>query len=458
MKKKNVGKGRKTQAIVMAQIEANAAGIDVGATEMYVAVPPDRDEDNVRCFPNFTADLNRLADWLKRCRIETVAMESTGVYWIPLFQILEERGFRVCLVNARHVKNVPGRKTDVLDCQWLQYLHSVGLLKASYRPAQQICAMRSIWRHRDNQVRMAARHVQHMQKALDQMNLQLHHVISDLTGKTGMAIVDAILKGERDPGKLADLRHGQIKASRETIMQSLIGDYRSEHLFVLRQALEAYRQYQQRIEGCDREIEQRLRAMEGKGDNNTAPSTKQSKKRQKPKGNEPRFELTGHLTRVFGVDLTQVPGISSLTAQVFLSEVGPDLSRFPNAGAFASWLGLCPNNRISGGRLLSSHIPNVTNRLNIALRMAAQSLHGSRSYLGDFYRRTKSRTSGTEAIVTMAHKLARILYRLVTTRQSYDESVFIELEQRNTQRRINSIKKQAAALGLQIVEPQPCVP
>jgi DNA-binding NarL/FixJ family response regulator len=272
MKKAAVSKGanKKKVAVMTHVIEPNAAGIDVGSTEMFVAVPVDRDPQPVRRFTTFTRDLVALADWLKQCGITSVAMESTGVFWIPLFQLLEDRGFRVCLVNARHAKNVPGRKTDVADCQWLQYLHSVGLLRASHRPAQSICAIRSLWRHRESLVQIAAHHTQHMQKALDQMNIQLHHVISDITGVTGLAIIDAILGGERNPKKLAQLRNARIKASEQKVAQALVGDYRSEHLFVLRQSLEAYRQYQRWITDCDREIERQLSRIESKIDPKTA--------------------------------------------------------------------------------------------------------------------------------------------------------------------------------------------
>lgn len=322
-------------------LEPNAAGIDIGATEIYVAVPSDRDPESVRRFSTFTDDLNRLADWLHTCGVRSVAMESTSVFWVPLFQILEDRGFRVCLVNARHVKNVPGRKTDVSDCQWLQYLHSVGLLRASHRPPQAICAVRSICRHRESLVQMAAVHIQHMQKALDQMNLQLHHVISDITGTTGLAIINAILDGERNPEKLAALRNGRIAASRETIARALVGDYRADHLFTLRQSLLAYRQYQQWTAACDAEIERQLQTLPGNLTNDQKPLSK-AKDRHKPRRNELRFDLRSHLYRIFGVDLTQVPGISGLTSYTLLTEVGSDLSRFPNAAAFASWLGLCP--------------------------------------------------------------------------------------------------------------------
>jgi transposase len=448
---KGTHKSKPKIAVMTHVTEANAAGIDVGATEMYVAVPPDRDSQSVRCFATFTSDLLRLADWLKQCGISSVAMESTSVFWIPLFQILEERGFRVCLVNARHVKNVPGRKTDVLDCQWLQYLHSVGLLRASHRPPQTIYGLRSIWRHRESLVQIAATHIQHMQKALDQMNLQLHHVISDITGATGLAIVDAILAGQRDPEKLAELRNRQIKASRETVIQSLIGDYRAEHVFVLRQSLTAYRQYQTWITECDRDIEKQLETLETKIDPAEKPLAK-SKDRHKPRRNEARFDLRNHLYRVFGVDLTAVPGISSLTAQVLLTEVGADLTKFPTASAFASWLGLCPDNRISGGKILSVRTRHVVSRLAAALRMAAQSLHRSQSYLGDYFRRIRARLGTPAAITAAAHKLARILYHLITTREAYSESVFALVERRSQQRRIAHLKKQASALGFQLLE------
>lgn len=431
-------------------LEPHAAGVDIGATEIYVAVPADRDPQPVRRFGTFTRELEQLADWLKQCGIETVAMESTGVFWIPLFQILEDRGFRVCLVNARHVKNVPGRKTDVADCQWLQYLHAVGLLRASHRPPQTICALRSLWRHRESLVQMAAVHIQHVQKALDQMNIQLHHVISDITGTTGLAIVEAVLAGERNPKQLARLRDPRIVASEETVAEALIGDYRPEHLFVLRQSLQAYRQYQGWIADCDREIERLL----GKLESRLEPDQKllsPPKDRHKPRRNEPRFDLRTDLYRIFGVDLTEVPGVNSLTAHTFLTEVGPDLHEFPNAAAFASWLGLCPDNRISGGQILSVRTRRVVNRLAVALRMAAQSLHRSQSYLGQYFRRLRTRLGTPAAITAAAHKLARVLYHIVTTRQPYDESVFAVMEARARHRQFIRLKKQAASFGFQLM-------
>ncbi|MHA2220112.1 MAG: IS110 family RNA-guided transposase, partial [Candidatus Hodarchaeales archaeon] len=321
-------------------IQPNAAGIDIGATEIYVAVPNNEHATvSIRCFATFTEDLINAAKWMKGCGIKTIAMESTGVYWIPVFQILEAHGLEVALVNARHVKNVPGRKTDVQDCQWLQYLHSVGLLRGSYRPAQEVCAVRSLLRHRDNMVKIAVSHVQHMQKALTQMNLQIHHVISDITGVTGLAILDSILNGERNPKKLASLRDKRIKADEKTIIKALKGDYRSEHIFTLKQALQSYRHYRKMISDCDVEIEKYLREFESR----IEPDEKAMSTHRKPKRNEPDFDLHTHMYRILGTDLTQIDGISTLTTHLFFSEVGPDISKFPTVKHFCSWLGLSPN-------------------------------------------------------------------------------------------------------------------
>jgi transposase len=432
-------------------LEPNAAGVDIGATEIYIAVPPDRDAQPVRRFATFTEDLVAAADWLQRCRIETVAMESTGVYWIPLFQILEARGLKVCLVNARHVKNVPGRKTDVSDCQWLQYLHAVGLLRASFRPEQQICAVRSMMRYRESLVQMAAVHLQHMQKALDQMNLQLHHVISDLSGTTGMAILDAILAGERDPVKLANLRDWRIRVSEATIVKSLVGDYRREHLFTLRQSLVAYRNYQKQMADIDVEIEQMLEEFsDGVGPD--APALPRPKDTHKPRRNDLRFDLRAHLYRIFGVDLTAIPGINAMTAHVLLSEVGRDLSGFRSAAAFASWLGLCPDNRVSGGKVLSSRTRPVNHRLAHALRLAAQALFRSQSWLGQYFRRMRAKLGAPKAITAVAHKLARIVFHILTTGQAYDETVFAQQEVQNNQRMQQRLRQQAKQYGFQLVE------
>jgi transposase len=445
-------KQQKSDKAALPVMRPNAAGIDIGATEIFVAVPPDRDAEKVRSFPTFTQDLYALADWLKQCGVTTVAMESTGVYWIPLFQILEDRGFEVCLVNARHVKNVPGRRTDVSDCQWLQFLHSVGLLRASYRPQQEICAVRSLLRHRESLVQMAATHVNHMQKALDQMNLQLHHVISDITGQTGLAIVDAILSGERNPYALAKLRNERIKASEEVIAKSLVGDYRPEHLFTLRQSLAAYRSYQKLVEDCDREIRRSLEQFTPP----THPGANHTD-RQQPELPSPSNDRTlrGELQRVFGVDLTKIPGIQTGIAQTLVGEIGPDFTKFRSAAAFASWMGLCPDNDISGGKVLWVGTRKVNCRAATALRMAAQSLHHSRSALGDFYRRLRAKLGAPKAITAAAHKLARILFHLVTTGQEFDESRFAAHQLRYQKRQEAKLRAKVKALGFQLVPLEP---
>jgi transposase len=437
-------------------IEPNAAGIDIGATQVFVAVPADRDPEPIRCFETFTVDLERLADWLQECGIKTAAMESTGVYWIPLFQILEKRSIEVRLVNAHHLKNVPGRKTDVEDCQWIQHLHSVGLLRGSFRPDDEICAIRSLWRHRDNLIQLATVHLQHMQKALDQMNLQIHHVISDLSGTTGLAIMDAILAGERDPHKLAELRDWRIKASEETIVKSLVGDYREEHLYVLRQSLDCYRKYQKMIRELDVEVKWRMGRLPSKIDVATKPLSKERNPRKKPRRTEP-LELRLELYRAFGVDLTQIPGINPLTAQALLTEVGPALTKFPTSAAFCSWLRLCPEPKISGGKVLSSRTRPTKNRAALALRLAAQSLHRSQTFLGNYFRRMKARLGPAKAITAVAHKLARILYHMITLQQEYDETIFQRQEYQIQERKRKRLCAQARELGLQVL-PLPTVP
>lgn len=427
----------------------HAAGIDIGATELYVAAPPGSTDRSVRCFGTFTEDLRALCDWLKNCGATSVAMESTGVYWIPIFQMLEDRGFNVCLVNARHVKNVPGRKTDVSDCQWLQYLHSVGLLRGSFRPPQQVCAVRSLVRHRDSLTKLASVHVQHMQKALTQMNLQLHHVISDITGVTGLAIVDAILNGERDGEKLAAFRDCRIRVPKEVIIKSLVGDYRDEHLFTLRQSLQSYRHYQGLIAECDLQIKTLLSAFDSAVDPAVQPLPVSAKaaQRTKPAAAELRVEFY----RLTGVDLTAIPGIQAGTVHALLAEIGRDVSKFPSAKHFASWLGLCPDNRISGGRILSVKTRLVKNRASIALRLAAQSLYRSQTALGDFFRRMRAKLGMPKAITAAAHKLARIIYFLLKTRNPYDQTRFARHEEQYRRRREIHLRNQAKTLGFTLV-------
>ncbi len=443
---------RTTRPVTMPILHPHAAGIDVGATELYVCVPLDRDPQPIRRFGTFTEDLLAVAAWLTQCGVTTVAMESTGVYWIPLYQILETRGFEVCLVNARHVKNVPGRKTDVQDCQWLQYLHSVGLLRGSFRPPETVCAVRTLLRHRDGLVQAAAAHTQHMQKALTQMNLQLHHVLSDLTGVTGLAILEAILAGERDPQVLAQHRDRRVKASTETIAKALVGDYRAEHLFTLRQSLDAYRQYQRLIGECDGEIQTRLGAFVSTIDPARHPLPPSKGSRRKTRGTpHPSFDLRTELYRILGTDLTQVPGLQTPTVSTLFAELGADLTKFPAGDHFASWLGICPDNRISGGKVLSVKTRHVKHRVAQALRLAAQSLSRSQSVLGGFFRRMRAKLGAPKAITATAHKLARIIYHLVTTRQPYDESRLAAAEADHQRRTESRLRTQARALGFQLV-------
>jgi transposase len=374
-------------------------------------------------------------------------MESTGVYWIPLYQVLEECGLEVCLVNARHYKNVPGRKTDVCDAAWLQYLHAVGLLQGSFRPAQQICAFRTVLRHRGGLVQAASQHIQHMQKSLDQMNVQVHRVLSDITGVSGLAIVDAILAGERDGRRLAALRDGRVRASQETIVAALEGDYRTEHLFTLQQSLESYRHYQSLIGQCDRELRRMMDRLEGESHGQQPPPP--ARKNMRTPAHE---ELRTKFYRIFGTDLTAIPSVNVGTVEVLLGEVGPDLSRFRDAGAFANWLGLCPNETITGGKVLASRTRKVQSRLALSLRMAAESLCRDKSYLGAFYRRMKAGLrSAPEAITAAAHKLARIIYTLSVKRMPYDDGVFAEIEKRNRDKQRFRLLKQARTLGYNLV-------
>ena len=341
--------GKKPEGL--SHLNLNAAGIDVGATSHYVAVPADRPEPLVQEFEAFTADLYHLADWLGECGVETVVMESTGVYWIPLFGVLEERGFQVMLVDPRRIKNVPGRKTDVRDCQWLQQLHTYGLLSGAFRPDGEVRRLRSYLRQRAMLVEYASHHVQHMQKALTQMNVKLHHVIRDITGKTGMDIMEAMVGGERDSRKLARLRDRRIKADEKTIAKSLQGHWREEHIFELAQALELYRFYQDKIAECDREVEAQLERFEDHS-HGDPPAAKSGRRRSK--GNAPRFDVWTHLYRMTGVDLTRIDGVDGFTALKVISEIGTDMPKWPSAKHFASWLGLSPNNRITGGKVISS--------------------------------------------------------------------------------------------------------
>jgi len=435
-------------------LNLNAAGIDIGSREHYVAVPPDRDPQPVQMFKSFTCELHRLADWLQACRIDTVAMESTGVYWIPLYQVLESRGFQVYLVNARQIKNVPGRKTDVLDCQWIQKLHTFGLLNSSFRPADEICVLRCYLRQRDNLISSASTCIQHMQKALTEMNIQLANVISDISGQTGLAIIRAIVSGERDPHKLAKMKDYRIHASLETIAKSLQGNWRKELIFRLQQALALYDTYQSKIAECDHQIHVHVGAFPNHVDTSEKPLPPR-KSSKRPHGNSPLFDLRDELYRISGVDLTSIDGIDVITAQAIISEIGLDMTRWRTEKNFASWLGLCPDNRITGGKVIKRSSRHVINRATHALRIAASTLRDSKSALGANFRRLKARLGAPKAITAMAHKLARLIYRMLKYGQQYVDKGMQHYEQKFRHQRIKWIKKQAMELNLQIIEQTP---
>jgi len=448
-------KKRQNREVKLPVLRPDAAGIDIGAEEIFVAVPADRDSQPVRRFPTFTQDLNALADWLTKCEIRTVAMESTGVYWIPLHQILESRGFEVYLVNAQYVRNVPGRKSDVSDCQWIQYLHCVGLLRASFRPPAEICPIRSLWRHRESLIQMASQHTQHIQKALDQMNLQIHHVLSQITGWSGLRILDAILDGDRDPVALVELCNWRVRTSRDIVAKALERDYRPEHVFTLKQSLAGYRYYQNQIAEVDEELNKYLRDLPNAVEGQASPPPRTKTRVYQKQHNDPAFDLRGELYRIVGVDLTDIPGINELTAHTIVSEIGTDVSRFRNASAFASWLGLCPEKQVSGGKVLYTKTRPVKNRVANALRLGAHCLYHANNYLGEFFRRMRRKLGAAEAVTATAHKLARILYHVLRTKEAYNESVFLRHDQEAIKRAEDRLRKQAAKLGFQIVPQQP---
>ena len=395
-------------------LHPHAAGIDVGAEEHWVCVPAGREAQPLQKFSACTCDLHRLADWLHACGITTGAMESTGVYWIPLLQMLAARGFAVALVNARHVKNVPGRpKTERFDCRWRQKLHSYGVLAPSFRPPEDICQLRSLLRPRANLIQMTVKHMQHMQQSLDHMHLHLHHVMSDVTGVTGRRILRAMVAGERDPKTFATYRDSRITSAQDTIAKALEGDDRPEHVCTLPQSLARYDFPQQQIAACDQEIERVLGTFDSLVDLDAHPLPPPTTAHRQPQRNAPAFALRAHLYRITGVDLTQVPGLPALTIHPVLSEVGLDRSKWPTDKHCASWLGRCPDNRISGGKVLATGSRPVQNRASRALRMAAQSLRHSPSSLGAFFRRLRSTLGPAQATTATAHTLATIISHLL---------------------------------------------
>ncbi len=439
-------------------VHPDAAGIDVGNESHFVSVPAGRAPESVREFGSWTAALHEMAQWLKSCGIRTVALQSTGVYWIAVVEVLEQMGFEVYLVNARGTKNLPGRKSDVQECQWVMKLHTYGLLRNSFRPAEEIRGVRTIWRQRSRLIEEAGRAIQQMQKALTTMNIQLANVISDLSGVTGMAIVRAIIEGERDPRVLAKLRHQRIQASEEEIAHSLEGHWREDVLFELKQVVEGYDFYRKQIAACDGELEARLATLPNRqaGEEKASgasgephPGKKRSYKA--PRKNQPQFDLRTELRRIFGVDLTTIDGIDVMTAQVILAELGPDLRAFATEGDFSSWLELVPRRDITGGKVIRQKPRKSKNRVANALRMAAESLSHSDSYLGARYRRLRARMEGKEAVKAMAHYLACLVHRLLTKGQEYVDKGAAYFEKKRSSREIDTLQRKATELGLKLV-------
>jgi len=446
----------------VSEVHPDAAGIDLGSREHWVAVPEDRDASHVQKFGTTTGELLRLADWLKFCSITNVAMESTGVYWVPLFEILEAAGFDVTLVNATHLRNVPGRKSDVMDCQWIQHLHELGLLRGSFRPVADIVELRTYVRHRQTLVESAAREVQHMQKALLLMNLQIHHAVNDLTGATGMRIVRAIVAGETNPSALAKHRDPRCRTTQAQLEAALRGNYKLEHLFVLEQSLVLYDAFQSRIAACSDQIERKLAELASGVDDAAAevpmaastdlsvaasPATKVKKAKKGPK-NQQLLQVAPLLVTIAGgVDLTRIPGIGALTSLNLLAEIGPDVSAWKTEKHFASWLNLAPGTTKTGGKLLTGKRPRAKNRAGELLRQAAVSVGKMQNALGAFYRRIARNGTKTKAVVATARKLAVLVYRTISKGEQYVEAGLEAYERQYQARRIETLKRQAKSLG-----------
>lgn len=449
-RRRSPGKPR-VSPTVLDRINPNVAGIDCGSAEHFVAVPPDRDPTPVQSFKTFTTDLLQLADWLTACRVTSVAMEATGVYWIPIYEILEARGFEVLLVNARHLKNVPGRKSDVSDCEWIRELHSVGLLRGSFRPPDAIVALRTYLRHRQTIIESAGTHIQRMQKALVQMNLQLPLVVSDITGVTGLRILRDIVDGRRDPQQLAEHRDYRCRASKAEIVSALTGNYRPEHLFVLQQNLALFDACQAQLAACDVAIEAHLHRLTSHGEllARALPAPRVTKK---PRDNEPRFEVRAPLHQLtHGVDLSQIDGLTPYSVLKLLAEIGTDMSRWPTEKHFTSWLTLAPKNKISGGRLLSSRTQPSANRAAAVLRMAAMSLGRTQTALGAFYRRVAARIGKPQAITATARKLALLIYRALRGELVYQDPGADAYHGQQRTRTLRRLRQRAATLGFDLV-------
>jgi len=461
----NHQKEKRTKAKYIETMNPYVAGIDIGSRSHFVAAPSITEETHeivVKEFSCFTPDLHALADWLKECKVTSVAMESTGVYWIPLYELLESRGFDVNLVDARHVKNVTGRKTDIEDCQWLQQLHASGLLSAAFRPSEEILPLRSFMRQRENLIKSSSTAVQHMQKALSQMNLHLSNVLSDIAGLTGMTIIRAIVAGEQNPKRLAEFRHRNCRQSQEVIEKSLTGNYRAEHLFTLQQALEAFDFYQQQILTCDKQIEAALAqlipsSLEEASENSqkALPTSSETPRTYKGHGNEFYFDPLDSLKAIHGVDLTKIPGIETNLVVKILSEIGTNMKKWKSEKHFTSWLGLSPENKVSGGKQLSTRTKTSSNRAAECFRLAAFSLYRSKTALGAFLRRIKATKGAPKAITATARKIATIFYAMLTRGTEYVEAGLQCYEERYKERVLKGLQKRAQELGYMLVSGPP---
>lgn len=436
----------------MSPVHPDAAGIDIGSERHYVSVPPDRDPQPVRSFGCCTSDLHAMADWLLACRICTVVMESTGVYWVPAYRLLADRGLDVRLVDAQHAKGVPGRKTDVWDCQWLRKLHTYGLLNGCFVPGNAVDAVRTYWRMRSKLIEQAAETIQHMHKALEQMNVQLHKALSDVCGVTGLEIMRAIVAGERNPEVLALHRRAGVKCTQEELVKALEGDWRPEHLFALQQALQTFDFVHEQVRACDAQLQECMRQFED--GQPAAPGSERPRRSTYRRKNQPHFDLAGELERILGVDLCAIEGIDATTAQTVFSEIGGDVSAFPTEKHWCSWLCLCPNNRKTGGRVRSRRTRKSFNRITQALRVAAQSLHKSKSWLGAYYRRILARKGPSKAITCTAHKLAVLIYRLLKHGEAYVRRSVEDYQRQYEEQARKALVRRAKELGVGLMDLQ----
>ena len=429
----------------------NAAGIDIASREHYVAVNPDAAEQSIRSFGSFTDDLHEIAAWLLQCKVDTVAMEATGIYWVSLYLILEEAGFEVVLVNAKHVKNVSGKKSDVKDAEWIRQLHSCGLLSKGFQPDHFTRTLRAYMRHRKNLTEIAATHIRMMQKALEQMNIKLQNVIADITGKSGQAIIKAIIDGEHDPQNLVKLLDGRIKATKESICKSLHGIWKTENLFELKQSFDLYHTYQEMIKECDLHIKGHIEEKASYCESDQIQSLYPVKKKYKTNKNNLNFDATDMLQKIVGTDLTEIFGITDTNATEIISEIGLDMSKWPTAKHFTAWLNLAPNNKVSGGKLLSSRVPRKRNKAGQIFKMAAFAVQRSKNWLAIFYNRIKMRSGTSRAVTATARKIAIIFYKLMKEKVRFcplDRDQYLESFK---VRQLKKLKQQATRLGLVLV-------